>query len=196
MGRKRFGFTLAEVLLVLSVIGVVAALTIPTLIQKLSTDQYKVAYKKAFSVASQSYATAVTNNGGTGFGPYNVSSTVEALKWDEFIKNLNIIKQCNGNTLGNCWSAQGVGPDTSASNGCANYKLANQNANKAIVTSDGMFWLAYGNPVTAATIAIDVNGAKGPNQWGQDVFNIKLDDVSVSPYGCELTGNSFSYLYN
>ena len=43
------GFTLAEVLITLGIIGVVAAMTMPTLINSTQGAQYKTAYKKALS---------------------------------------------------------------------------------------------------------------------------------------------------
>ena len=55
---KRFGFTLAEVLITLGIIGVVAAMTMPTLMNQTNGAQYKAAYKKALSAISQ----AVTLN--------------------------------------------------------------------------------------------------------------------------------------
>ena len=55
---KRFGFTLAEVLITLGIIGVVAAMTMPTLMNSTQGAQYKAAYKKALSALSQ----AVTLN--------------------------------------------------------------------------------------------------------------------------------------
>ena len=50
---KRFGFTLAEVLITLGIIGVVAAMTMPTLINQTNGAQYRAAYKKALSAISQ-----------------------------------------------------------------------------------------------------------------------------------------------
>ena len=50
---KRFGFTLAEVLITLGIIGVVAAMTIPTLISNTNGAQFKSAYKKALSTLNQ-----------------------------------------------------------------------------------------------------------------------------------------------
>ncbi len=47
------GFTLAEVLTTLMVIGVVAAMTIPTLINSTDDQQHKTALKKAISILSQ-----------------------------------------------------------------------------------------------------------------------------------------------
>ena len=46
--KKSLGFTLAEVLITLGIIGVVAAMTMPTLMNSTQGAQYKAAYKKAF----------------------------------------------------------------------------------------------------------------------------------------------------
>lgn len=54
--RKHFGFTLAEVLITLGIIGVVAAMTMPALINQTNGAQYKAAYKKAVSAISQAIA--------------------------------------------------------------------------------------------------------------------------------------------
>lgn len=53
MKISRAGFTLAEVLTTLMVIGVVAAMTIPTLMNSTEDQQRKVALKKAVSVLGQ-----------------------------------------------------------------------------------------------------------------------------------------------
>lgn len=58
-------FTLSEVMLVLSVIGVVAALTIPGIIQNLNELGYKTTYKKAFANANQVFQRA-SNEGMKG----------------------------------------------------------------------------------------------------------------------------------
>ena len=53
MTKKFNAFTLAEVLITLGIIGVVAAMTMPTLINQTNGAQYKAAYKKALSAISQ-----------------------------------------------------------------------------------------------------------------------------------------------
>ncbi len=65
------GFTLAEVLITLGIIGVVAAMTMPTLINSTQGAQYKTAYKKALSVLSQ----AIVMN--IALEDYDLSQTVE-----------------------------------------------------------------------------------------------------------------------
>ncbi len=53
--KHQFGFTLAEVLFTITVIGVVAALTIPSLIQSVSNKQYETSLKKNYSVIANAY---------------------------------------------------------------------------------------------------------------------------------------------
>ena len=65
------GFTLAEVLITLGIIGVVAAMTMPTLINSTNGAQYKTAYKKGLSVMSQAVAMNIALN------DYDLSETIE-----------------------------------------------------------------------------------------------------------------------
>lgn len=78
MYNKNNGFTLAEVLITLGIIGVVAAMTIPTLIANSNAQKYRSQFKKTISTLSQAarmsqaqygfdYATAERcgSNGGT-----------------------------------------------------------------------------------------------------------------------------------
>ena len=50
---KKFGFTLAEVLITIGIIGVVAALTMPTLIANTNSAKFRTQYKKTLAVLSQ-----------------------------------------------------------------------------------------------------------------------------------------------
>lgn len=56
-------FTLAEVLITLGVIGVVAALTLPALINKYQKVVIKNRFKKAYSLVSQAIKQVEVNNG-------------------------------------------------------------------------------------------------------------------------------------
>ena len=55
-------FTLAEVLITLGIIGVVAAMTLPTLINQTNGAQYKAAFKKSLSAISQAVTLSVTQD--------------------------------------------------------------------------------------------------------------------------------------
>lgn len=53
----KYGFTLAEILIVLTIIGVMAVMTIPSLMQN-ANSQHKIAlFKKAYNAISNAYAT-------------------------------------------------------------------------------------------------------------------------------------------
>lgn len=57
--KKRFGFTLAEVLITLGIIGVVAAMTIPTLIANTNGAKFRSQFKKSLSTLNQAGLMAV-----------------------------------------------------------------------------------------------------------------------------------------
>ncbi len=98
--KKTFkeGFTLAEVLITLGIIGVVAAMTMPTLMNSTNGAQYKTAYKKALSVLSQAvvlnvalddYDMQQTSSTGTGEN--------DASLYNIFFNRMNVVKT-EGNT--------------------------------------------------------------------------------------------------
>ncbi len=60
--RVSNAFTLAEVLITLGIIGVVAAMTMPTLINRTNGAQYKAALKKALSAMSQGVTMSVAQD--------------------------------------------------------------------------------------------------------------------------------------
>ena len=50
---KKLGFTLAEVLITLVIIGVIAAMTVPTLMNNTNAQEFRSALKKAISGVNQ-----------------------------------------------------------------------------------------------------------------------------------------------
>ena len=55
-------FTLAETLITLSIVGVVAAMTMPVLINKINNQRYQTASKKVHSVMTQALQKENLNN--------------------------------------------------------------------------------------------------------------------------------------
>ena len=112
------GFTLAEVLITLGIIGVVAAMTMPTLINSTQGAQYKTAFKKSLTVLSQAVvmnialndydlsqvvagtnATAAGTGGGGGAAtPAAAASGAQSL-WDVFHNRLNIVREAGTATF-------------------------------------------------------------------------------------------------
>jgi len=68
---KKFAFTLAEVLIALAIIGVVAAMTIPTFMANTAGQQFKTGLKKSIAVLTQAAAANYATDGydyGTAYG--------------------------------------------------------------------------------------------------------------------------------
>lgn len=61
--NNRFGFTLAEVLITLGIIGVVAAMTIPTLVGNYKYMVLQTQFKKAYSDLNQASKLFQVHNG-------------------------------------------------------------------------------------------------------------------------------------
>ena len=62
--NKKFAFTLAEVLITLGIIGVVAAMTLPTLIQNYRKQQTTTQLKATYSILSQAFEHAQVSRAG------------------------------------------------------------------------------------------------------------------------------------
>lgn len=190
---KISGFTLSEVLLVLSVIGVVAALTIPTLINNISKDQYVSKLKKNYSVFSQAFNMLLADNGGD-ISPVFTNADTGANAMNAFASKLNVIKNCASGT--GCWY------DTSQ-------KFLNGSQNSAafdssIASNYGKVILADGTELVlndfagvcisdngdgpldskvCGTVALDVNGNSPPNTRGRDFFIFWITTTGVYPKG-------------
>src|SRR5574344_184193 len=60
---KRSAFTLAEVLIVLGIIGIVASMTIPTLMNKVAKQEYLTALKKFYSTQTDGWSRLLADEG-------------------------------------------------------------------------------------------------------------------------------------
>ena len=186
---KRFGFTLAEVLITLGIIGVVAAMTMPTLMNSTNGAQYKTAYKKALSVLSQ----AVVLN--VALDDYDMSQTTAtgtdgttATMYNLFNNRMNVVK-----TEGNAYTAA----PTSASvkfGDSANYTLYFNDGitftfkKDAVGCTEGT---ADGTTVASKKCygVIDVNGEKNPNK----LVNCDGKDWNVGDANCKVSNPTDIY---
>ena len=165
MRNSRKGFTLAEVLVTLAIIGVVAALTIPTLIQSTTNAKYQTSFKKDIAVLNQ----VIMSLSADGTSIQASNSTTGTLLATLFATKLNVLKQ-TGATL---WLADGT-------------KLGFTG-----VAATGCSATAPANPFTLATpsncyVIIDVNGDKAPNDVStptslSDVYEAGISTNVVVP---------------
>ncbi len=92
--KRKIAFTLAEVLITLGIIGVVAALTIPTLVQNYKKKEYSTRLKKFYSMMSQAIKLSEVDNGpASEWIPVATENDEEGLQkyWDtyfaQYLKN-------------------------------------------------------------------------------------------------------------
>ena len=79
---RKFAFTLAEVLITLAIIGVVAAMTIPTLVQKYNEHTRIIWLKKVYSVLSNAYNLAIADYG--SFESWGLAGTTDEVDDDGY----------------------------------------------------------------------------------------------------------------
>ena len=181
------GFTLAEVLITLAIIGIVAALTIPTLVQNYQ--------KRAWDTASQVFqrkleeSLKVMNVQGTLAG----YTTTEAFV-DELSKHIKITRICDNDDITTCfadkvyWGKEGEEPEevdmseikTSESFGQKDWdtntvavQFAN-GVNAVIAYNPACTQNQFSNQVTGEkclAILYDVDGFKNPNTVSKDLRN-------------------------
>lgn len=138
---KLNAFTLAEVLVTLGIIGVVAALTMPTLIANYRERVFVVSAKKNYSVLSNAVNKWNANNGTIGdatlFWLVN-DSNYSALQ--ELAKELNVVQICDSSEIVKCGGRYTVLQYKKANDGNGNTAQENWIASfPRLVLSDGTF---------------------------------------------------------
>ncbi len=188
-------FTLAEVLITLGIIGIVAAMTLPTLIQKHKEQETVAKVKKFYSVISQAIMLARVEHGdvdtwdfaGTTTGSNAQSNT----NFANYIKpHLQIIKDCQVTPDKKCVQ-EGY---TSYLNGTP-YTNTDYNENiyyKMILKDGSLFWLRTNGEGchnsdaatdnVCALIWYDANANRPPYTLGKDVFVFFVFKDAVVPH--------------
>ena len=91
--KIRCGFTLAEVLITLGIIGVVAAMTIPNLIETYQKTATAQQLKEAYSLITQA-AKLYTNETETEFGSFDTQLSEKEFLEKYFSQYLKIVTRC------------------------------------------------------------------------------------------------------
>ena len=169
---KRFGFTLAEVLITLGIIGVVAAMTMPTLMNSTQGAQYKAAYKKALSALSQ----AVTLNVALDEWNFADATTTSPYTIAEMLTNrMNVVRTEKAGFKGADGKDYTVTTPTGAKGVATPAPTAPGSDNTTLFFNDGIMFTYDPAASTNCTKAdgatakpcygfIDVNGIKAPNR--------------------------------
>lgn len=181
--NKKVAFTLAEILITLGIIGVVVALTIPTLLANYKKKATVAKLKKVYTTLNQAYrlseaeyaSSAEWANDIQEVNTENVKKYVEKywLPYLKIIKNCSSSRDCSypnpAKTLNNSEGLDIVGNDR--------YTLILPDGIMlAIVPFD---WDGKNHVINGRqSFYVDLNGAKAPNVIGKDVFVFTLNLVN------------------
>ena len=202
--NRKAAFTLAEVLITLGIIGIVAALTLPVIISDVKNSQLEAGLKKAYSVLGQALNMYQAENGERIVAGDATNRRMIKSYLMQYIKSA---KDCGFGGSDNkeglekaCLPNNYTGIDGDF-NGSAKYETYNGKSSIALdyfddgqfVTPDGMLILIensggqwFGDQVF---ISVDVNGYnKKPNRLGQDLFMFQIDkNGTLLPMGAKDT---------
>lgn len=202
MKKTFFAFTLAEVLITLGIIGIIASLTIPTLMNDIQDKQFKTAWKKEYSIVNQAYMQYLSDNSmNLSFGTWTSTTDMKTALKSYF----SYIKECEtGQILDKCWNSFGAYNKTSkqiypATSGW--WDVSGTNGNNGLVLKDGsaLLFMTDGtysctgpsnNYGECARVIVDINGPKNPNTWGRDIFMMYLYPNKILPCGSPLIYNT------
>lgn len=191
--KKISAFTLAEVLITLGIIGVVAALTIPTLMNKAQNQGFVSGMKKGLSELSQANSLLIAESGSLTGAVDSYGSLTDALK-----SKLKIIKYCPKNqNAGECFPSTVTNLLGEPFTKILNYETPTIDQYNRMVLADGSSivvadpyaadWCQSnyrGLPDSCGVVILDVNGLNRPNQVGRDIFYFDFDaQGKVIPFG-------------
>lgn len=172
-------FTLAEVLVTIGILGVVAAMTMPTLIGKQRNKALEAQFKKAHSLVAQVITQMSSENIDIAkIYCYNYRDRDERVFIKDFAKYVKVVKSEYGSTA----DLTKLGYENSkfyqSAPGHELFK-ADSHDNGAIILSNGMMVASSGCWWTDGGVGldfvVDTNGTKGPNKFGYDLFYFQLD---------------------
>lgn len=171
-------FTLAEVLITLGIIGVVAAMTMPTLINNTNGEQYRAGFKKTLSALNQAVKMNVALNDYDFATSSDISNSANAQSVRNiFYKNMKVVKTVNGTTSNHMKYTTEIENGYIGDNLYGSYETIYFNDGssftfypttfKNCIDSNTTFAADYTVNVPDGTKCvgyIDANGAKGPNK--------------------------------
>lgn len=177
--KKITGFTLAEVLITLAIIGIVAAMTIPTLITKYQTKALESGFKKSYSTLVQALV-PLQNEFYGAFSSDNNSSTRVTDFYTALWQNYKTLDENNNLSAQDIWyelnyidrRTRKYTIKDYAGNVLTQYPACAHLPTQIFTdgSAAGGIYNCYAN-----WISVDVNGSGGPNAIGHDIFYFGID---------------------
>ncbi len=167
--KKFYGFTLAEVLITLGIIGIVAALTLPALIVKYKKMQTAVAVKKVYTEMNQAIKRAEVDYGELKYWDINPQSS------STFEINIDF---CNKYLKPYFTSLKLISKGSEDSQWMTGVSVTGVN----FVTNNGTI-ISITTVSNSIYALIDINGYKKPNKMGNDIFYFNTRTGKFMPSG-------------
>lgn len=183
-------FTLAEVLITLGIIGIVAEITIPTVMLNMQNQQRVVMLKKMYSVLSQAYNLSLIDNGTPNQWGLSNDTAGSIAMAGKLVPYLKIIEDCktnngcfpnvmykylNGNDYANVYSGSLYKIRLKDGTPLA-FESFNPNSPQVSGSSQALQNI-YGS------LFFDLNGDKQPNKMGVDYFSFYVTKFGIIPRG-------------
>jgi len=170
---------LAEVLITLAIIGIVAAITIPSIVANHQKKELETRYAKIYSTVMHAINMAIAENGGIESWEWvdqNVPNDLEIKITEKyFLPYLNVMKFCPNDKSEGCF------PDVTykALNGADWANLNKRDNPKALLADGSSIAFNYVNNCFTSgnrclILQIDTNGARKPNVVGYDLHEINF----------------------
>lgn len=156
------GFTLAEVLVTMGIIGVVAAMTVPTLMQNYQRDSFVTQLHKVYSEVLQAFARDMSDSHAVRIREAGISRNGAAWFLRTYFKT---VKTCDGSNLSDCFA------DSYQNLNGTNIRLRDSmsSGSVAVLASGAVIYLQ-----SNGYVIFDVNGKQGPNILGRDLFSFEI----------------------
>lgn len=193
--KVRLGFTLAEVLITLGIIGVVAAMTIPNLIANYRAHQLSSRFLESYSIIQQVFKQMEADDISLLPTDYNTGSYYKT-----FMKYLQAPTDCGlGGNIGLSAGNKKSKPcfNSNAGNTDVPYKTLDGKTNALsplfddgqIALQNGSLLLFENNIIEQRVyVSVDLNGYNNkPNRWGYDLFTFQLKDGELKTMGAKGT---------
>ena len=186
---KKTGFTLAEVLITLVIIGVIAAMTVPTLMNNTQGQEYKSALKKAISATNQALTLHYALEGEGAQDSSDQNAIVESV----FKSHMSVLD--DGNTIpfpGNsvCTSNKATWATADGIIYCVTNWATEDDANNPLdAKCNSNNDVPCASDTEKPNLYIDVNGEKKPNKLTssanspKDQYQAQIYNQKVIPFG-------------
>lgn len=161
-------FTLAEILITLGIIGIVSAMTIPTLVGKYRKQRTVTQLKKIYSITQQAIEFSKAEYGDIKNWEWDLTAVGFFKQY--MGKSFKTYEVCENKT--GCWSDKTYllsGEPYSGHSNRVSFKVA-----------DGTLMFIEKQDDKHMHIWIDLNGLKKPNTFGKDVFVLTLTKESFN----------------